>query len=406
MKNKVFVLGSHYNGLSIIQSLGRKNIQVYALDSSRTVGAFSKYSKFIKVTNPLEDPIALLNELIKLSTKEKNKIVLFPSNDEWAEFLSKNKSKLEENFILSCSNYEVVSMLLNKEAFLNWADGNDYLIPKVYSNPLEENIKFPVCLKTISRRSGFDTKISNKDELDNIDKFRYLVFHNDSDLKKGIKDAKSKNIKLLCQEVINGRSNSMRTIGFFSYHGEIKGILYGKKLRGYPPEFGDCVVGKCEKKVPQWALKMAKDIAKELNYTGIAEIELMKDSISAKHFLIEINPRSWSWVGVGEKSGVDLPLIAYQNLTDSSTKDKKNIAMPSKEATYIKLLSHIQNSLLWYRFTKAKDWTASPVGLIKEIISKKNTVYAEFNEFNFLIFTYVFIASLKEAMHNLKNLLK
>ena len=80
--------------------------------------------------------------------------------------------------------------------------------------------------------------------------------------------------------------------------------------------------------------------------------------------------------------------------------------MPSKEATYIKLLSHIQNSLLWYRFTKAKDWTASPVRLIKEIISKKNRVYAEFNEFNFLIFTYVFIASLKEAMHNLKNLLK
>ena len=47
---KVLVLDCGYNGLAVIQSLGRKGVELYAVDQKRTVGTFSKYVKeYIKI---------------------------------------------------------------------------------------------------------------------------------------------------------------------------------------------------------------------------------------------------------------------------------------------------------------------------------------------------------------------
>ena len=55
IKNPAFVFNCHYNGLAILQDLGRRGVPVYALDSHRSVGTISRYARFLKVPNPITD---------------------------------------------------------------------------------------------------------------------------------------------------------------------------------------------------------------------------------------------------------------------------------------------------------------------------------------------------------------
>ena len=48
-----------------------------------------------------------------------------------------------------------------------------------------------------------------------------------------------------------------------------------------------------------------------LNYSGICEAEYIKDPVSEEYKLIEINPRTWLWVGLAKACGVDYAKMIY-----------------------------------------------------------------------------------------------
>jgi predicted ATP-grasp superfamily ATP-dependent carboligase len=87
----------------------------------------------------------------------------------------------------------------------------------------------------------------------------------------------------------------------------------------------------------------------------------MEDVESGERKLIEINPRSWSWVGVCGPAGVDLPWLAYQGIQSESPIGELTLGCDNGESVYYtKVLADLQNTLLWYRFSEAKDWVLSP----------------------------------------------
>ncbi len=48
-----------------------------------------------------------------------------------------------------------------------------------------------------------------------------------------------------------------------------------------------------------------------MNYTGICEIEYLLDPRDKKYKLIEINARTWLWVGLAKACGVDYAKYSY-----------------------------------------------------------------------------------------------
>jgi len=58
-------------------------------------------------------------------------------------------------------------------------------------------------------------------------------------------------------------------------------------------------------------LNLSKKLIKQLNYTGVCEIEWIRDSRDNIPKLIEINARTWLWVGLAAKCGVNYPQIIY-----------------------------------------------------------------------------------------------
>src|SRR5205823_279666 len=43
------------------------------------------------------------------------------------------------------------------------------------------------------------------------------------------------------------------------------------------------------------------------------EIEFVQDPESGRHLLLDVNTRSWKWIGLPVASGIDLPLLAYRD---------------------------------------------------------------------------------------------
>jgi len=51
-----------------------------------------------------------------------------------------------------------------------------------------------------------------------------------------------------------------------------------------------------------------------LDYTGVCEVEYLKDPRDDQYKLIEINARTWLWVGLARACGVDFSRMAYEHI--------------------------------------------------------------------------------------------
>ena len=105
------------------------------------------------------------------------------------------------------------------------------------------------------------------------------------------------------QEFIPGGDDSLITVGVAALEGRILALFTGRKLRQFPPAVGQASYAvSCE--APEAAAGAARMLA-DIGFTGLAQVEY-KRSGGVDH-LLEINPRSWSWIGLAPASGVNLP---------------------------------------------------------------------------------------------------
>jgi len=344
MKNPVLVFNCHFNGLSIIQALGRRGVQIYALDSIRSVGTFSRYAKFWQSPDPLNDEEGFIDFLLDKGPSFNDKPILFPTNDQWATAISKNKKQLQQYYIPCVADWSAVDLVVNKDKFYSWATDKGYPVPRLYLHNEVQNAVFPIIVKPRYRCiSGLASGKPNLSK--NLDAQRMVIFKTLNDYEQYINTNKELLQYLIFQEYVPGLADSMYTVGIYANNeSKILGMFTGRKVRGYPPDIGDCVVGQNEK-LPQVITGMVKNIVEALNYKGIAEFEFKKNSTNGEWRLIEINPRSWSWIGITPVCGVDLPWIAYSDLAGIVQGNYEQDVNQDGEVKYIKVLEDFRNCL-------------------------------------------------------------
>ncbi len=64
VKPYAIVFNCYFNGLSIIQELGRNGVKCIAMDYIHDIGTFSKYATYQQCPNPLEDEDEFVNFFI------------------------------------------------------------------------------------------------------------------------------------------------------------------------------------------------------------------------------------------------------------------------------------------------------------------------------------------------------
>ncbi len=300
----VLVIEGHVQGLSNVRSLGEQGIPVWVLDKTKCLAQFSIYcKKFILCPDfNSNDFVPFLLELAK-----KNNLkdwLLLPSNDHAVNSIAQNRLQLAQHYKLITDKFETINRIQQKVEFLKLADKINVPFPKfeiLTRVPDNLNLKFPVITKG-NIGLNFHKKIKKKVVLSN----------NKSELEQNLKKIghSFSLTETFTQELIPYNQLN-RTISFtsFSVNGEIKTHWIGQKLREHPLRFGTAVMAESIKDPGVYLY--AEKLIRALNYTGISEIEFLKDERDGEYKLIEMNARSWLWVGLAKECGVNYAKIAY-----------------------------------------------------------------------------------------------
>jgi D-aspartate ligase len=118
---------------------------------------------------------------------------------------------------------------------------------------------------------------------------------------------------VMVQEVIPQAAGE-RVISFtaFAVDGEIKAHWQGEKIREHPSRFGTATF--CRSVHVPEMVDLGSRLVARLRYTGVCEIEFLKDPRDNRYKLLEINARTWLWVGLARACGVDYAMMIYNHV--------------------------------------------------------------------------------------------
>jgi D-aspartate ligase len=283
------------NGLAAVRSLGRAGIRVLAVDHRPSALGFrSKYAESLLSPDPFTDEHRFVNFVRALG-----EVVVFPTHDDVLNRIAQYADDLE--VLTPFPDWELLERVQSKRAQLEQAAAAGIDIPT------PEPGTFPVIVKP-DRSVEFKRRYKRQ-------AFRCET---PTELEKAL--ARTEEFGPIVQDFIPGGDDTLFTVGsYLDADGRALGVFCGRKLRQTPPGIGTCRVGEAV-----WVQEVVDDaltLLRAFGYRGISQVEFKRDPRDGRYRLMEINARLWQWHGLASACGVDLPLIAYRDLTGEPPPD-------------------------------------------------------------------------------------
>jgi predicted ATP-grasp superfamily ATP-dependent carboligase len=305
-KKGAIIIEGHVQGLSNTRSLGEAGIPVIVVDKNNCIARYSKYcTDFYYCPDFVTDQFAEF--LISLAEKKDlSGWLLVPSNDHAVYTISKHKIRLEAYYKIITPELSIVSKIYDKSSLLSVAKDIQIPIPitQYFLTSEDEIIKdltFPVLTKG---RNGLTFYKA-------VGKKAFLA-QNEMELRVQLREIGGKIdiAESFTQELIPF-SGTNKTVSFtaFCESGIIKSYWMGIKLREHPLQFGTATFA--ESVYVEDCYKQSVPLLKALDYSGVCEVEFLKDPRSGEYKLIEINARTWLWVGLAKACGIDYAKMIY-----------------------------------------------------------------------------------------------
>lgn len=302
MKGAIVIEG-HVQGLSNTRSLGELGIPVYVLDVSHCLAQHSKYcTKYFRC--PDFKSKEFIQFLIELAQAENLQgWFLIGSNDHIVENLSLHAQELAPYYTMSVPPKEQLYQIIDKANLMQIASTCGTHIPRTCDlNTIEQTKDFTYPLLIKGREGLSFYKVTHQ---------KAVQVNDEAELLSKSKEISQLTSDVMIQELIPfDRNNRVVSFTCFAVNGEIKTYWMGQKLREHPIKYGTATMSESVL-IPE-VLEEAKPLVKTLNYTGICEIEFMRDLRDGYYKLIEINPRTWLWVGLAKECGIDYAKVMYK----------------------------------------------------------------------------------------------
>jgi D-aspartate ligase len=305
-KPGAIIIEGHVQGLSNTRSLGEAGIPVFVVDKTSCIAKYSKFCKKFFIC-PDFNTNEFAEFLINLSKKENIfGWALIPSNDHAVYTISRYKNELEKYYKVITPGLDIIEQIYDKSRLLDVGIKCGIPVPvtQYFNSPndkLNEKISFPVITKG---RNGLSFYKS-------LGKKAFLAY-NENELRFQLELVQKKYsiAGTFTQELIPFDGTN-KTVSFtaFCVDGNIKTYWMGVKLREHPLQFGTATFAKSI--FIEECLIQSIPLLKELHYTGVCEIEYLLDPRSKQYKLIEINARTWLWVGLAKASGIDYAKMIY-----------------------------------------------------------------------------------------------
>jgi predicted ATP-grasp superfamily ATP-dependent carboligase len=354
------IIEGHVQGLSNTRSLGEAGIPVYVVDKTSCISRYSKYcTKFLICPDFNTDEFA--HFLINLAQDENLRgWVLIPSNDHAVYTISKYKTELEKFYKVITPGLNVIDSIYDKSKLLSVAMNCGVPIPvtqyfKTPDDLLNKNLTLPVITKGRNGLS-FYKKIGKK----------ALVAYSEKELRDQLYLIAGKyDVEATFTQELIPTDEKNKTISFtaFCVDGEIKTFWMGVKLREHPIKFGTGTYARSVN-VEECYLQSVP-LLKALNYTGVCEVEFINDPRSNEYKLIEINARTWLWVGLAKACGIDYARIIYDFVNE------KEIKYPEKYEIGMYWINPISDTI--YALAGIAKGKVNPIKYLNSLFNSKTT---------------------------------
>lgn len=289
---KAIVIGSKgVNAVGLIRSLGQENIHVIYMS---TFGRIE--SKYVKEYYRLSvDKNKWMDFFIEYGQKSKERIAMFPTDDDTAFWIDENYKILNDFFVIPHLNGEM-KKFADKSIMNQIAKSVGFNVPDFIRLPLsnaERVNNYPIILKPYAGFAG--------------DKGDILICNNDDEYKNAIQIFITRGYQeILLQQFLNDPlQEEIGIMGMALDNGDIliPGIIH--KIRSYPTGKGSTSYAMFSSQKNGIDEDKIRELISCIGYVGIFDIEMIK--AYEKYWFIEINFRNGQYGYVPTVAGCNLP---------------------------------------------------------------------------------------------------
>jgi predicted ATP-grasp superfamily ATP-dependent carboligase len=275
----------------------------------------ARYSRHVRCALPWIDPEArpldVLDALLAFARAQADAPVLLPQTDDALLLVSRHRDELSHAFRFALGDAELIEQLVDKERFHALAQTCGFPVPPVRrlqprpgEPPPVLDLRFPVVIKPVVRRSGWESIADGT-----------KAFHVDGpdDLAAIWPRLAASNSVILAQEVVAGPETSIESFhAYVDERGDLAAGFTGRKIRTLPARYGHSTAVQVTH-LPDVA-ELGREVFACLGLRGVAKADFKRDAAGRLH-LLEINPRFTLWHHPAALAGVNIPAMVYADLT-------------------------------------------------------------------------------------------
>ncbi|HEX2970892.1 MAG TPA: hypothetical protein VHP11_01085, partial [Tepidisphaeraceae bacterium] len=270
------------------------------------------------VADPCVHPERTLGELVRIGRDLSPKPVLFYGNDALLLLVSRQRELLGEYYRFLIPAVDMVESLASKTRFTSLARRYGWPVPRTVcsaeiSDPDDalRIVSLPCILKPESHvgwsaaRVVGDAAVHAQKALraDTREQFHelYAAMRADTD-------------RFIVQQCVPGGPECIYSFhSYFDPRSNPRAYFVGHKIRTYPKESG--ASSYIELVHEPEVVRLGLEILKSLKFVGLSKLDFKKDPTRNRFYLLEINARFTLWNHLGARCGINLPHLAYCDLT-------------------------------------------------------------------------------------------
>ena len=311
------VLGSGLGALGALRLLRRAGVPVYSLSVGPSFESRSRWFRPLPGTHGVLADAASLARVLQASPLER--CVLIPCSDTLLSAVAEIPPHLAARFPSSTPPPAVAARLTNKAKFATLLDAIDVPRPRTLIADDSSSLDGIVDMQI---RDLFLKPVDSARFLQSYGVKAYRV-HDLVDARAKLAQIQADGHRVVVQEYVPGPgSNHFLIDGFSAANGQIRALFARRRLRMYPPDFGDSThmisVPLAE---VEPAVQSLRAVLAALQYRGIFSAEFKIDARDGTFKILEINARVWIYVEFAGRCGVDVCTMSYRDALGLPTTD-------------------------------------------------------------------------------------
>jgi predicted ATP-grasp superfamily ATP-dependent carboligase len=377
----VFVEGLDVSAYGITRSVGRHGVPVYALnDHLRDPLRYSRYIRecFLFPDDPSQprayagDSVAnedvLCRLMLEWGARFQHKPVLFATSDWYARFLSNQQQKLAQRFLFHWVPPELFTTIVDKGTMVRFCERAGVKVPRTHVTRPEDDMAqvardfvYPCLVKPMHRYTASFP----------VESAKVLVAKSAQEAQAFFEKYPQMKGATLMQELIEGDDDQVfQYTALVNARGQIAAHSTVRKLRQYPAGYGSMCYGQTERNEELAA--EGRKLILALGYRGLGSLEFKRRQKDGRYYFIEMNTRLPWYNGIFADAGVNLPHLAYLDLTGQTVGDSISPPQQRDRTTWM----GYHNYASWLQETR-KDHPVGRGKFISQVAQAKS--YAWWN---------------------------